>query len=92
MRLGTTNRAEYNSALDRIDSLSVVIEGAHSQAHLLAQLPADESPHAVGLPPSRSHDGLQTGTRWLSEEADHARRLARLRTTGRPLWLTFSSR
>ena len=45
---------------ERVDPLSVALNGLHLQAHLLAQFAADESSHTVSLPPGRSHDYLQT--------------------------------
>jgi hypothetical protein len=50
------------SAFDYVDPLSIPLERAYAQANLLAQLPADESTNRMGLPPSRFHEGLQTGS------------------------------
>jgi hypothetical protein len=38
------------SAFDEVDPLPVALDRAHPQPHLLAQLPADESTHAMSLP------------------------------------------
>ena len=55
------------SAFDRIDPLFGAFERAHPQAHLLSQLPADESPNAMGLPAGDVHDGLEAGSRRLAQ-------------------------
>ena len=47
----------------RVDPLPVTLDGLHLQAHLLPQFSADESSHAMSLPPGRSHDRLQAGAR-----------------------------
>jgi len=59
------------SAFDDIDALSIPLQRAYAQAHLLAQLPADESPHAVGLPAGLTHQGLQTGSCGPFEQGDY---------------------
>ncbi len=65
-RYGTSDEL-VTLAFDRVDSLSIAFEGIHSQAHPLAQLPADEPAYTVSLPSSYPHDGLEAGSRRLSE-------------------------
>jgi len=52
---GRVSEGCATSAFNGIDALSVALERAHTQPHLLAQLSADESPDAVGLPAGRHH-------------------------------------
>src|SRR5260370_24790407 len=58
-------------AADGVHSLAFALEGLHAQTHLLAQMAADETAHAVSLPTGRPHDGLQTSPPGLFQQSDH---------------------
>jgi hypothetical protein len=61
----------FASAFNEVNSLAIAFKGAHSQPHLLAQLPADEATYAVSLPTSSEHDRLQPGSGGSPEQGDH---------------------
>src|SRR5260370_48333 len=64
-------------AADGVHSLAFALEGLHAQTHLLAQMAADETAHAVSLPTGRPHDGLQTSSSLPANRLLAARRRKR---------------